>query len=68
MCSSKVNSLKNIHWTHRQRHSHTEPTALPGPLDCSVMIASAGKSHTHNRFTALLEYVRDHPGEQVPER
>ena len=23
---------------------------------------------THNRFTALLEYVRDHPGEQVPER
>jgi len=25
-------------------------------------------SHTHNRFTALLENVRDHPGEQVPER
>jgi len=24
--------------------------------------------HTHNRFTALLEYVWDHPGEQVPER
>jgi len=24
-------------------------------------------THTHNRFTALLEYVRDHPGEQVPE-
>jgi len=24
--------------------------------------------HTHNRFTALLESVRDHPGEQVPER
>ena len=24
--------------------------------------------HTHNRFTALLEFVRDHPGEQVPER
>jgi len=23
---------------------------------------------THNHFTALLEYVRDHPGEQVPER
>jgi len=21
-------------------------------------------THTHNRFTALLEYVRDHPGEQ----
>jgi len=25
-------------------------------------------THTHNRFTALLEFVRDHPGEQVPER
>ena len=25
-------------------------------------------THTHNRFTALLEYVRDHPGEQVSER
>ena len=25
-------------------------------------------THTHNRFTALLEYVRDHPGEQLPER
>ena len=25
-------------------------------------------THTHSRFTALLEFVRDHPGEQVPER
>ena len=25
-------------------------------------------THTHNRFTALMKYVRDHPGEQVPER
>jgi len=25
-------------------------------------------THTHNRFTALLEHVRDHLGEQVPER
>jgi len=24
--------------------------------------------YTHNRFTALLEYVWDHPGERVPER
>jgi len=24
--------------------------------------------HTHNRFTALLEFVRDYRGEQVPER
>ena len=25
-------------------------------------------THTHNRFTAGLEYVRVHPGQQVPER
>ena len=25
-------------------------------------------AHTHNRFTAGLEYVRVHPGQQVPER
>ena len=25
-------------------------------------------THTHNRFTALLEFVWDHPDEQVPER
>jgi len=25
-------------------------------------------SLTYNRFTALLEFVRNHPGEQVPER
>jgi len=25
-------------------------------------------THTHNRFTALLKYARDHPAEQVPER
>ena len=24
--------------------------------------------HTHNHFTALVEYIRDHPREQVPER
>jgi len=31
-------------------------------------VASLYYTHTHNRFTALLEFVRDHPGEQVPER
>jgi len=25
-------------------------------------------THTHSRFTAILDFVRDHPGEQVPER
>jgi len=47
---------------HRQMNSHR----------CKLIAASVGNyyytQHTHNRFTALLEYVRDHPGEQVPER
>jgi len=30
-------------------------------------LVSFTHTHTHNRFTALLEFVRDHPGEQVPE-
>ena len=25
-------------------------------------------TQTHNHFTALLDFVRDYPGEQVPER
>ena len=25
-------------------------------------------AHTHNRFTALLDFVRDYPGEPAPER
>ena len=29
---------------------------------------TAAHTHTHNRFTAGLEYVRVHPGQQVPER
>jgi len=28
----------------------------------------SGSTHTHNRFTAGLEYVQVHPGQQVPER
>jgi len=25
-------------------------------------------THTHNRFTALFDFVRDYPGEPAPER
>jgi len=25
-------------------------------------------THTHNRFMALLDFVRDYPGEPAPER
>jgi len=31
-------------------------------------LTSSPHTHTHNRFTALLEFVWDYPGEQVPER
>ena len=33
-----------------------------------VVEINAAYTHTHNRFTALLEFVRDYPGEQVTER
>jgi len=39
---------------------------------CSVnavrLLSVVIHTHTHNRFTAGLEYVRVHPGQQVPER
>ena len=45
-------------------------TVKQGPADCIRMdeVAAALNTHTHNRFTALMEYVWEHPGEQVPER
>jgi len=52
--------------------------ALLGPPVCMSLLCAIYlktiicivqlRTHTHNRFTARLEYVRDHPGEQVPER
>ena len=41
------------------------PNDFREDLFCCIMLIH---THTHNHFTALLEYVRDHPGEQVPER
>jgi len=43
-------------------------TAEPTQVWPHYSLICATHTHTHNRFTALLEYVRDHPGEQVPER
>jgi len=37
-------------------------------LLCIFMLQSSHTTVLHNCFTALLEYVRDYPGEQVPER
>jgi len=60
-------------WDHRILAEVKE-----GPADCIRIdkVAAALKkmkrhnthTHTHNRFTAGLEYVRVHPGQQVPER
>ena len=33
-----------------------------------AMDAASTHTHTHNRFTAVLEFVWDYLGQQVPER
>ena len=37
-------------------------------LKIDFKIATLSRIHTHNRFTAVLEFVQDCPSEQVPER
>jgi len=37
-------------------------------VDLVSLVNASLHTHTHNRFTAGLEYVRVHPGQQVPER
>jgi len=39
-----------------------------GLFSRTTWVSRHQKTHTHNRFTAGLEYVRVHPGQQVPER
>ena len=60
-------------WTKRSR---LERASTKWSILCQSINQSINQ-HLHsgkqtlimfNRFTALLEYVRDHPGEQVPER
>jgi len=53
--------------THRQQN-HEMPHVLDGLGSEEKTDKEETHTHTHNRFTALLESVRDHPGEQVPER
>ena len=38
------------------------------PLNKYITKSKSVTENTYNHFTALLEFVRDHPGEQVPER
>jgi len=32
------------------------------------MVLLQAHTHTHNRFTALLDFVQNYPGEPAPER
>jgi len=36
--------------------------------DISFNLVFSIHTQTHNRFTALLDFVRDYPGELAPER
>jgi len=41
------------------------------PRTCAMRVEEVSRgwcTHTHNHFTALLGFVQDHPGEQLPER
>ena len=55
----------NVEIRTETNHSGTEQQ---WKLFICTAIYAVYNTHTHNRFTALLELVRDHPGEQVPER
>jgi len=48
-------------------HIHNRFTAVCIPISIPKTTMHP-ITDTHNRFTALLEYVQDHPGEQIPER
>jgi len=58
--------------THNQWRQSTEGKHYILDI-CSIDVIEilnsvTAHTHTHNRFTAGLEYVRLHPGQQVPER
>ena len=50
--------------------AETEDNLIKRLNEWKDFVVNRGITHTHtqNRFTALLEYVRDYLGEQVPER
>ena len=60
----------DVHTLSMYHHSNAKVDATTvGQAFCAVVFTSAlTHTHAHNRFTALLGYAGDHPGEQVPER
>ena len=47
---------------HQSMHTNEEKATTT--VVCVILTCR----HTHNRFTALLDFVRDYPGEPAPER
>jgi len=71
------NNTASLHWCYFCTLARWE---MVSPIQCiacmkygsrtphSHVIMMQLHTHTHNRFTAGVEYVRVHPGQQVPER
>jgi len=57
-----------VFWVHPPKKTH--PPKNPHFYFNLILVYTlySTTTHTHNRFTAGLEYVRVHPGQQVPER
>ena len=64
-----VTLVKNttLYYVPKKPH-YSRPQSTPMSAYVYEMYTDTLKHTTHNHFTALLEFVRDHPGEQVPER
>jgi len=65
---NRILKFGNINWSIAE----TEDDLIKGLNEWKDNVENRGMkvthTHTHNRFTAGLEYVRLHPGQQVPER
>ena len=70
-CQRDKEKKETLQW--QTGYSHRPPTSSDRNTVWHGGWSSGSSTHTHttilhNHFTALVEYVRDHLGEQVPER
>jgi len=63
--SAKLVVSAGFHLDYEQKQTYDFDVAAD---DCVSGSHGPRYIHTHNRFTVFLEYARDYPGEQVPER
>jgi len=61
VCCTVSDSHHNRSDVHTNKHTDTHMTIFHYSI-------RGTPTHPHNRFTALLDFVRDYPCEQVPER